>query len=316
MNDLQYLNLNTDPDFEAYSLSHTKDRYEKLTEDIQNQKLNPVVSVWENHILDGHKQFKICQELHHSISINQIPVYSKTDALIWICKHALSEKEYYTTQALHYFAGEYYLLERSKIGYCGHNQFSPEDTLYTDKSAKTAKNIGQRVSDECGIARSTVLKYSRLAKALDGIATISRTILHLFLEEYIIMSYDIVIELSKLSRSEIQKTELFLGSVHDPHVEIDDIYRKLRLKSSLNHTHNKATPRNHYSPPQIKNMPEYDPDSDFSSLIYTIPSWISSIERVSTNASFDQISPATKDKLIQQLVLLNTSLSKFSKRLE
>lgn len=310
------MNLNTDPEFDAYSLNNTNDHYEKMKNDIQNAAINPVVTVWNNYIVDGHKQYKICQELHVPISVQPIHVYSKTDALIWICKNILSEPEYYTTQAIHYFAGKYYLLERSKIGYCGHNQFSSEEILYTDESKNTAKNIGQRISLQCGIAKSTVLKYSRLAKALDEIATISDTILHLFLEEYVIMSYETVVELSKLSRNEIQKAELYLGSIHDPHVSIDDIYRKLHLRSSPIRVKSKSLTKNHYEPPKIKSMPEYDPDSDFSSLIYTIPSWISSIDRVSSTASFEKISPSTKDKLIHQLVLLNTSLSEFTQRLE
>ena len=52
---------------------------------------------------------------------------------------------------------------------------------------------------------------------------------------------------------------------------------------------------------QIKQMPEYDPDAELSSLSFTIPSWVRTIERTANNANFIASSDSAKDKLRCQL---------------
>ena len=51
----------------------------------------------------------------------------------------------------------------------------------------------------------------------------------------------------------------------------------------------------------IRKMPVYDPDSDISNLIYTIPAWINSVNRAQTNTDFQKISVAAKERTLAQL---------------
>ena len=53
--------------------------------------------------------------------------------------------------------------------------------------------------------------------------------------------------------------------------------------------------------PQIKNMPSYDPDADFSSLSLTIPSWINFLNKTNTSANFATASYKAKLKLLEEL---------------
>ena len=47
-------------------------------------------------------------------------------------------------------------------------------------------------------------------------------------------------------------------------------------------------------------MPEYDPDAEISSINFTIPTWVSSINRL-ISTDFNKITPKAKLKLINEL---------------
>lgn len=53
--------------------------------------------------------------------------------------------------------------------------------------------------------------------------------------------------------------------------------------------------------PSIKNMPDFDPDAEVSSLNLTIPSWISFIKNTQAVTDFSLISDKAKNNLIDML---------------
>ena len=68
-------------------------------------------------------------------------------------------------------------------------------------------------------------------------------------------------------------------------------------------------PKSKFSAAQIgaiKDMPEYDPDAEILSLALTIPSWVSSINRVLSSAKFSEISDSVRRKLTTALEELAT----------
>ena len=58
--------------------------------------------------------------------------------------------------------------------------------------------------------------------------------------------------------------------------------------------------------PSIKDLPQYDPDSEAASLALTIPSWISSMNRISNAGDMSKFS---KDKLRNELDQLGDAIS-------
>lgn len=61
--------------------------------------------------------------------------------------------------------------------------------------------------------------------------------------------------------------------------------------------------------PSIKDMPEYDPDSEITSLMLTIPSWASSIARTKSKADLTVISDAARAKLENALCELQETIN-------
>ena len=63
-------------------------------------------------------------------------------------------------------------------------------------------------------------------------------------------------------------------------------------------------------------MPKPDPDAEISTLIFTIPSWINSIERTTTVSDFQQASEDAKNRLRYQLTVLKKTIEKLQKKIE
>ena len=70
------------------------------------------------------------------------------------------------------------------------------------------------------------------------------------------------------------------------------------------------------SVPSIRNLPQFDPDAEIASLTLTIPSWISSTERVLRVSDFKMASNTAKNKLKYQLMCLLSTTNSILKKLE
>jgi len=72
----------------------------------------------------------------------------------------------------------------------------------------------------------------------------------------------------------------------------------------------KAKKQEYPSLPEIsvKNMPAYDPDAEILSLVFTIPSWISSIERTHSSADFKEVSSSARQRLEYELSRLQSTV--------
>ena len=63
-----------------------------------------------------------------------------------------------------------------------------------------------------------------------------------------------------------------------------------------------ATPR-----VSVKDTPAYDPDAQINALAYTIPSWVSMIDRVFTASDFNEVSLNALDKLAEEMIKLTAT---------
>jgi hypothetical protein len=66
---------------------------------------------------------------------------------------------------------------------------------------------------------------------------------------------------------------------------------------------------------RIRQMPEYDPDSEVNSLSMTIDSWVSSIERVKRSENFTKITEKAGLKLMNKLTVLQHTISSIQESL-
>ena len=58
----------------------------------------------------------------------------------------------------------------------------------------------------------------------------------------------------------------------------------------------------------VKDTPAYDPDSQISGLTFTVPSWVSAIEKVIMNTNFSEISAAAREKFSKEIKALKDTI--------
>ena len=68
--------------------------------------------------------------------------------------------------------------------------------------------------------------------------------------------------------------------------------------------------------PSVKDMPEFDPDAEISSLTLTIPSWQSSIERAKNTADLTCVSQQAKGNLVRALNELRNTIADLLSEME
>lgn len=59
---------------------------------------------------------------------------------------------------------------------------------------------------------------------------------------------------------------------------------------------------------KVKETPVYDPDADISSLAYTIPAWVSSLERTFSLVDFNKITPQARLRVQDELKKLKETI--------
>lgn len=324
MDSLSFITLETDSDFSRMSLHCSQAVYDELAKNITNNNIVALIYTWSGYILDGHKQYHICYENQIPFSIKELSFSNKNDALIWLCKHRLSSTKYLTKSMLHYCVGEYYNLERAKVnpnGCCGHNQFSPRESLYSNMVPNGTNFIASAIAEKTHIALSSVLKYARQSKAINLIFEVSPLIGRAILEEHISMTYSVLIGFSKLSKEDILGSESFIISTGSRTIILDDVYRFLDKRvTEIKKPRQKSVVKKEnpipFILPKIKFMPAPDVDAAVTSLALTIPSWINSINRASSSTDFDSISESANKNLQLQLEELHQSIISIVNRLE
>ncbi|MCL1903708.1 MAG: hypothetical protein FWF94_04755 [Oscillospiraceae bacterium] len=104
-----------------------------------------------------------------------------------------------------------------------------------------------------------------------------------------------------LSKKEINEIHIILEKLTDENKKIYEVFPE-QLQKSPSRKKSKTT---------VKDTPTYDPDAQISSLTYTVPSWLSVIDKAFMNTDFGNISSKARYKFIKELTLLRETVDIF-----
>jgi len=150
-------------------------------------------------------------------------------------------------------------------------------------------------------SQSSLQKFMSYAKAIDYIESFAPEFVEKIIDDEIRLSLENILWLIKKKRSEIIQC---LELMADDNVRFSDVfpYRKRRFRGTGKDKQASA----HFEKKtlSIKDTPAYDPDAPVSSLSYTIPSWVGTMEKVFISVDFTKISAAARFKLRKEIVVL------------
>ena len=305
--------LGADQEFKKLIPPLSRKEYQQLEENLLDDGCRDPIIIWNGVIVDGHNRYEICMKHKIPFAIIEKNFTCREEAIAWICANQLGRRNV-SEETRKYLIGKQY--ETTKItsrikNPQGKNQyyrtnrgtFDHRPNQYPSKCS-TANEIAKANR----IARGTVEKYAIYSRAVDTIAEKDPEIVPKILSGQYKIAHNNIVELSKLNKEDIKKVERKIQQVQEPYVKYN------RIRAVLNETQRKA--KEGESVPTVKDMPAFDPDADINSLTLTIPSWISSINRVHTKTDLSIISSQARKRLINELYSLFVQIEELLDEIE
>ena len=161
------MELRIDPEFASRIPPLTEDEFKQLEENIlaDGVVINPIIA-WDGVIADGHNRYRIIMkhpELQFSVYEKEFPDGYAVCA--WICRNQLGRRNL-TPEQRRYLIGKQYDSEKLSHGGNRGNQYTKEASSLGGNSANSLKTC-ERIAQENGISRNTVIRSAAYAKAVD-----------------------------------------------------------------------------------------------------------------------------------------------------
>jgi len=297
--------LKIDEEFKNYIPPLSSDERKQLEENLLQDGCREPICVWNKTILDGHNRYEICTRHQIPFKIVHIFLRSREEAIAWICANQLGRRNL-TDESRRYLIGKRYKMEQiiGAHNAVGTNQYTRKEVrpkmLPEPHFEESACRTRYRLGKEYRISHATVEKYRIYADAIDTLSRVEPELKPKILSGQIKISQDNTLELSRLPPSDVRRmsAELAEGDVsYSGSRNIVPKRKKLRKQDYL--------PLPEIS---VKSMPTYDPDAEMLSLVFTIPSWVSSIERARSSADFSEVSSSARQRLENELSRLRSAV--------
>ena len=297
--------LDTNPVLEQLVLPLNMAERKEMEEDIKNGSVK-YVRTWGNVILVDYEYYHYYHRQNIPFCLKPVPLETEMEAVAWVCQNQILRK-LLTEEMRKYLIGKRSTAEKF-IAVHRFRKLNSQPNQQSYSSLKIANHhispryIRERIGSEYDIGGATVRKYESYALSLDTIRELSPIFVKEHLEGKLRMSIESVEKLALLPAETIYKEcEKWLSKPVD--VKIGRKKRTIFENIQKNRTKILQVA-------SIKNMPEYDPDAEIISLVLTISSWRSSINRVKNVVDADKASREARLRLIEALMLLQSTADK------
>ncbi|MBP3731360.1 MAG: hypothetical protein J6I40_07830 [Mailhella sp.] len=293
--------LSEDEEFKRLIPPVSAAEYDRLEQSIASSGCNEPICVWNSIILDGHKRFEICMKHHLPFKIRQIRMRGRLEAMSWICSLSLARQNL-TGSYRTYLIGKICLLKAEMA--VRKMQELNDSAQKKGVSRRISRNgdvfafirICREIGMKYGLHPLTVKRFSRYAEAIDKIRGLNPKLAEDILNGRIKHRKK---NFFKVSGSSTQELEAFCRNLaregrHNSASAPDSSFSssagmKVHLPADAG---------------SIKNMPRYDPDAELKSLSLTMPSWVSSIQRVAGSSSIEESTESARRVLAEELIAI------------
>lgn len=291
--------LKIDQQFKNLIPPLSSNEYLQLEENLLADGCRDPIIVWKGVIVDGHNRYEICTRHQIPFSVIEKDFICREEAIAWICSNQLGRRNI-SEETRKFLIGKQYEAEKVAsriVNPDGRNQYSDgEPPIERGKRHRDRHHTAVRIAEEHNIARGTVEKYAIYSRAMDTLAEKEPEIVPKILSGQYKIAHKNVIELSRLTPSEIRRVGRKIEKMQEPFVKFNQI------RDVITATKDRGVGK---APgPSVKDMPAYDADADVNVLTLTIPSWYSSINRVRTKTDLSVISENAKAGLVRELQAL------------
>lgn len=299
MTNIEYPDITSFPNFERLVPPAKSADLKYLQNEVLNDKDGRIIHTWRGNHLNDKERFELCKELNLPVEIREMVFDSWQDAAIHICNYELKNPNI-SDEYKKYLIGQsllYRIQQREKNGNTG-----------------VKYSCANELAHELYISAGTVLKYGVFSSAMDAVINQSLEFGQKILMNSIRISHENVIELSRLKPEEIRSVAQSALRDNIDHISLQYIRSEVKWRYIMPQIASDGKRRDRRKQievcsPEIRKMPEYDPDSEVNSLCMTIDSWISSIQRVKNSENFERITTKASLRLMKKLSFLEHTIN-------
>lgn len=305
--------LKTDEEFKHLIRPLLRKEYLQLEQNLLSDGCRDPIVVWHDVIVDGHNRYEICMRHGIPFDTKDMEFECREAAIAWICANQLGRRNI-TEETRKFLIGMQYESEkvvtriRNKIG---KNQHTVDISSMNDEEADKACRhwTAQRIAEENNVSAATVQKYAIFTRALEEIGKKEPRLVPKILSGQYKIAHKHVMEMAELTPEDLRRINRKIE--RNP-------AQFMQYKATRPPVPGKYETAAGDTPtwPSVKDMPEFDPDAEISSLTLTIPSWKSSIERAKNTADLAIVSPQAKGNLVQALHELRKTIADLLSEME
>ena len=298
--------LKVDPEFKRLSLPLGREEYRQLERSIVSDGCRDPILAWNGTIVDGHNRYEICNQKRVPYATREVVFDGRAAAITWICRSHLDKGEL-SEEAKKYLIGKQFEAERHikrnaaafqphKTGPKHMGQFKGGG----EREYETRRETAVRLGKEHHISGTTIQRYWKYSQALDAIAKSAPEITRQILSGNYKMTIASIHALARMNPSQLRELSQDFG------INLPAFIRYGNSRKNLTRRATSKYEGQAVRPPAIKTMPAFDPDAEVTALTLTIPSWISSVDRIKTTADLRVISLSARSDLEAALTALRS----------
>ena len=284
--------LRIEPEFRRLVAPLTLIELKNMEDSLQSPDSAKEIRIWRNTLLVDYEYYDYCHMLQIPFSLINIPLANQEEAVAWICENQLHRK-CLTEEMKKYLIGKRSVTETA-LGaheYATLKQRTTRRAYAIMKLAKydsSATQTRERLGTEYFLSFGTIRKYEQYALGLDRILEISPEFVNEHLAGRLKVSHERLDALVLLSPSQLDAECRSILS--DARQTKSGVKGRFPRYSEMEKEEKAPSV-------SIKDMPAYDPDAEISSLALTIPSWISTINRVRNTTTISETSEPARSRL-------------------
>lgn len=312
MDSKQLYTLIIDKEFSRLFVPRTEDELTEIKHQLTYEGLQTTIISWNKIIVDGIDTYRICHDTGIPFRYNEQDFFSRNEAISDICLREL-KSTHLTPARRKYLIGKLGLAQHAleKEGY----HFTAGEPTEEEKSIKHRFVLyrwrTRLLLKDIKISADTIYTYTTYAASIDKIYAKAPSIASELLNKPMTVSMPNVARLSELTPLQINTIWKTLNNNIRDTALLNEIKKLTEVKPEVK---KKRGRKKHEV--EIKRMPQYDPDAEFSSIALTLPMWIHSLTRLKTIGKFSEASTEILKKLDHELYQLKTNIENLHTTIE
>ncbi len=270
---------------------------EEILNEYSTASNKPIIHTWRRTHLNDQYLHKLCLDKSIPYYVSELFFENEKQAALYICSCQLKRKSL-THEYKKYIIGQ-------EFGYLTQNT---DESTISDSKYTIANSLGHELYMSAG----TIIKYHSFSDAINVIFEQNPE----FAEKILIgkhkLSHENLLELSRLMPEEIKAVSNIIMQDNPGHITLSYIRNEAKwshIQPRASQSRKEKRDLKISKNAAIRQMPEYDPDSEVNSLCMTIDFWNSSIERVYNSSNFIKITDKARLLLMKKLSLLEHTIN-------